>query len=69
MFNPLKIFKKKEPELPEDNSPQQDLPMRDNFSVSGLNKEDLILSRLETINAKLENIDERLKKIEEIASS
>lgn len=64
---PFNIFKKKNIE-PEEQLPiQQDLSMQNNFS--GVDKEDLILSKLETINAKLDNIDQRLKKIEEIANS
>ncbi len=64
----FKLFKKKEPEeeitLPVNE--EQELDIRSN---SGSDKEDLILSKLETINERLENIEERLKKIEEIASS
>ena len=63
----FKLFKKKEPEeeitLPVNE--EQELDIRSN---SGSDKEDLILSKLET-NERLENIEERLKKIEEIASS
>ena len=33
----------------------------------GIDKQDLILSKLETINAKLDNINERLKRVEELA--
>ncbi|MEK6862896.1 MAG: hypothetical protein AABW57_01905 [Nanoarchaeota archaeon] len=66
---PFNLFKKKE-EVPLDENTlpiQQDLPLQ--RDLSGIDKEDLILSKLETINAKLDNINERLKKIEEIASS
>lgn len=65
---PFNLFKKKEKFAAEENPlPQQDLSMQ--RDLSGIDKEDLILSKLETINAKLDNINERLKKIEEIASS
>ncbi len=65
---PFNLFKKKEPELSEENfSVQQNLPIQRDFS--GIDKDDLILSKLETINAKLDNIDQRLRKIEEIANS
>ena len=64
---PFNLFKKKEIELPEEELPvQQDLGTEKQF-YSGLDKEDLILSKLETINAKLDNMNERLKKIEEYA--
>ena len=69
MFNPFKIFKKKK-EFPieENQLPiQQDIQLQRDFS--NIDKEDLILSKLETINAKLDNIDQRLRKIEEIANS
>lgn len=69
---PFNLFKKKEEsELPEiDSSMQDNLPVQRDFSSgSGFDKEDLILSKLETINAKLDNIDQRLRKIEEIANS
>ena len=73
---PFNLFKKKE-EIPEDSElPQQDFSVQQSLGTqnserdfSGIDKEDLILSKLETINAKLDNINERLKKIEEIASS
>lgn len=72
MFNPFKIFKKKE-EFPIEENPMpiKDLPQekfQDNFNP-GIDKEDLILSKLETINAKIDNIDERLKRLEEMANS
>ena len=68
---PFNLFKKKE-EIPEEESSspmQQDLYPSREFSNPGIDKEDLILSRLETINAKLSNIEERLKRIKEIANS
>jgi len=67
MFNPFKIFKKKKEFPVEDDSLQAQQNLQRDFS--DFNKEDLILSKLETINAKLDNIDQRLRKIEEIANS
>lgn len=74
---PFNLFKKKKVEIPEEanldinQSASQDL---DAFRTSspiqnypGIEKEDLILSKIETINAKLDNINERLKKIEDLA--
>ncbi len=72
---PFNLFKKKKIEFPEDDnldlnqSNAQDL---NTFSQStreypGIDKQDLILSKLETINAKLDNMNERLKKVEELA--
>ena len=72
MFNPFKIFKKKEEFPVEENTIEiRDLPQekfQSNFNP-GIDKEDLILSKLETINAKLDNIDERLKRLEDMANS
>ena len=71
---PFNLFKKKKPELSEEDSLDLDqttaqslntFPKSQNYP--GIEKEDLILSKLETINAKLDNINERLKKIEEYA--
>ena len=60
-----------EDNLDLNQSASQDL---NNFSSNrlqeypgGIDKQDLILSKLETLNAKLDNINERLKKIEEYA--
>jgi len=73
---PFNLFKKKKLEIPEEDnldlnqSVSQDLnsfPRANQQDYSGIDKEDLILSKLETINAKLENMNERLKKIEELA--
>ena len=69
---PFNLFKKKKEEFPIEES---SLPVQDpqdkfqgNFNL-GIDKEDLILSKLETINAKIDNIDERLKRLEDMANS
>ena len=73
---PFNLFKKKKVEIPdEDNfdlnqSNSQDLntfPSKNFQDYQGSGKEELILSKLETINVKLDNMTERLKKIEELA--
>mgnify|MGYP001578645596 CR=1 FL=1 len=66
---PFNLFKKKEIELDETSLPVQQVLYPSKEFNSRIDKEDLILSKLETINAKLDNIDQRLKKIEEIANS
>ena len=68
---PFNLFKKKE-ELPEGDLPeQQEYPNQQSFGMqkdfSGIDKEDLILSKLETINAKLDNVIQRLERIEKLA--
>ena len=55
-------------DLNQSNS--QDLntfPSKNFQDYQGNSKEELILSKLETINVKLDNMTERLKKIEELA--
>ncbi len=73
---PFNLFKKKKSELEEDESydlnqgNSQDLNTLTTSSMQNypnLDKQDLIISKLETINAKLDNMNERLKKIEEYA--
>ena len=66
---PFSLFKKKRIELEESNldlnqSNAQDLNSFSNRDYPGISKEDLILSKLETLNAKLDNINERLKRLE-----
>ena len=73
---PFSLFKKKKVEIPEEDnfdlnqSNSQDLntfPPKNFQDYQGSGKEELILSKLETINVKLDNMTERLKKIEELA--
>jgi len=73
---PFNLFKKKKVEIPEEDnfdlnqSNTRDLntfPSKNFQDYSGNGKEELILSKLETINVKLDNMTERLKKIEELA--
>ena len=70
---PFNLFKKKKEAEQQEDLGQQDFtqPFQDKMPLErgypGLDKEDLILSKLETINAKLDNMNERLKKIEELA--
>ena len=73
---PFNLFKKKRIGLPEEDnldlnqSASQELnsfPSGRLQEYPGIDKQDLILSKLETLNAKLDNINERLKKIEEYA--
>ena len=57
MFNPLKIFKKKEEEEFKDSEHENQPQYSESFQqkeFTGIDKEDLILSKLETINAKLD---------------
>ncbi len=74
---PFNLFKKKKefPPLEEDNldlnqNASQELNTfsnRPEQNYSSFDKQDLILSKLDAINAKIENMTERLKKIEELA--